>query len=206
MDNEIVKIYAMLDAVLQKYTKHEDRKDNEIHITEIVRCLRRSYYERKHKPEKINLSILRGITMHEVISKAFVELFGGEREKTFTKDINGITIKGTIDYINKDEDFLIEIKTSAYQNITSMHVNQAKGYILLSGVSKAFILLISNNIAIVTKVEKDEYIEEILINRAIELHNSLIKHIPPTSTVMDYYSNECRYCPFTVECENDQKL
>lgn len=200
MTIHIGHIYYMLNTVLDKYTKNEELSNNEVTVSELVRCLRRSYFDRNSWILQIGLSAFRGIAMHKLLLETFVEKFGGEMEYVVKKEYNGITIRGTIDYINKDEDFLVEVKTSNYHKILNRYIYQAKMYMYLSGVSRAFVLLLTNTDAYVADIPYDPNIEDIILKRATELHNALVNNIPPNSTSIDPFESECHFCQYLHEC------
>ncbi len=182
-------------------TKPYIYQENRYGVTELLWCLRRSFYERTsiNYPTLHDLYILcRGIMFHQFFNSLF-NLKEVKIEKNFKIENEEFTIVGIIDGIW--EDTMFEIKSVANLPVfpRPQHVVQLQSYYTLLNspkIKKLMIIYFSMNnfnFFTVPLENKEQWLKE----RAYKLHICLKENKVPDREEGVY----CSWCPFYVKCK-----
>mgnify|MGYP000288811317 CR=1 FL=1 len=184
-------------------TKHQNK--HVIYVTQVTQCLRKSYYEIKHKAVNVDYELSKHLILGKSIHLWLQELlkkYGNELNIKYCieKDIKfmhrGYMIKGRADIVIND--VLVELKTT-HKSIhlpDRMHVLQANEYAYQLGLQKYVILYVTPNGLIEFKFTTDRYKHFIFIHRLETLIDALeMDELPEKET-----GYECKYCPFRNKC------
>jgi len=209
-------IYNMFRQMLKQQLRI--RKKDEIHVSEVVQCLRKAYYYRKYG-DPLTLSHLSdtkcvilglGICTHMGLQSLFQQMrFQTEKEvrvKVHTK-LGSFDFIGTIDLYRSD--MIVELKTvnKIPERPYEHHLRQVICYqAMCSGTSgeilPAYIVYICKRDGRVkifqVKYEADVYSE--MLERAVRLYMCLRKDVLPEPE----RSHLCKYCEFQFRCSEDE--
>ncbi len=172
-----------------------------IHVSEVVSCLRRSYFLRT-RPVHVNpANALRliGDEVHRALQEV-LRRYGYEVEFRVAIDTGNVKLVGHVDAYHPNKKHIIEFKTAAkipespYPN----HLMQAQAYIAMTYSRTGFIAYIArdNGKVKVFKVSPNKQILRKLIFRARELSKALTKGEPPRPEK----SALCNQCEFRYLC------
>lgn len=172
-----------------------------IHVSEVVSCLRKTYYYRTRLTQISPIQALKilGNRLHEAVQEVLngrgyiveheVKLRSGE-----------VTLVGHIDAYSPDGDHIIELKTVSKipDEPYSQHRRQAQIYLELSRVPKAYIVYISrlDGRVRVFRILRDKKILRWAFERARKLHSHLAERKAPDRE----RSILCSYCEFKSIC------
>ena len=202
-------IYNCFRQLLRKHFR--EYKPDEIHVHEIVQCMRKSWYERKYYSERLqHLSDTKcvilglGIAVHESLEKIFSNVFKTQGEKAFKRRvyINGIAVDivGTIDLYR--DDMIMDIKTvnKIPDEPYLHHYLQMQAYMWLTDMDTAYIIYICkrDGKVKVLPVKRDERVISQLLERAHYYYTCISSGIKPRPEK----SYLCRYCEYAFECES----
>ena len=184
-------------------TKHQN--EHVIYVTQVTQCLRKSYYEIKHKAVNVGYELSKHLILGKSIHLWLQDLlkrYGNELNIKYCieKDIKfmhrGYMIKGRADIVIND--VLVELKTT-HKSIhlpDRMHVLQANEYAYQLGLHKYVILYVTPNGLIEFKFKIDEYKHALFIDRLNKLIDALENDREPYREE----GTECKYCPFRNKC------
>jgi len=186
--------------IINRYLlRRNEVPDNVIFVTDVCRCLRRSWYERKYM-FRVNVYQLEGKLAHEELQSLCRDVLGGEPEVECRMKYRGIDIIGRCDCVL--DDAVIEFKTSRAPLIRENYVKQAMMYAYMLGKKHAYVVVITNNSVVLEAYEVDNNVVYELVSRAVKLHEHLVKNEVPEPEK----SELCRNCPFRNICHFDGGL
>jgi len=171
-----------------------------IHVSEVVSCLRRSYYLRKKilSVSPANALKLLGDSIHA----AFQEVLrreGFETEFEVGLQLPNFKLVGHIDAYHPDKGLVLEFKTvnKIPETPYESHVKQISIYKQLVNAKHSYIIYISRSDGQVKVFEVDNRYKNIkwAVERAKQLHESLTKDNPPPPE-----GNSCQWCEFRFNC------
>ncbi len=100
--------------ILRGMVRNEQKERDGIHVTSLLNCLRKVALDQRHQlyvsPEQTYWAF-RGQLAHAIVELAQTD--NAVAERTFTREIEGITIVGTPDVIYPDRSLLVDYKTTA---------------------------------------------------------------------------------------------
>lgn len=213
----------MRKKLITNYYRIREYKRPYISVTEILSCLRKSYYERMkytvndsdlfNFPQLLLIQEV-GNKVHDLVSENYDF---DEVEKVLKSE--NFKLKGRVDAIKNSTIF--EIKTvdpSEFKQIQKIRENDYNqgivyGYILNNdygyNISSLEVIYISRDLKnfIVLKSNIDVNTGKDIVDRSLELYECLKLSKPPLS-YYDSNDNECKYCPFKKNCksEDNEKL
>lgn len=140
---------TILDAIEDEYREKQRKPSEYISTTEVVQCLRRSYFSRKYPLEipSWSISALIGKYIHEVVESYIANKFNGyivNCEQTFHDGI----LSGTIDILLRDPNdtssIVIDLKTTSKLPVEPYyhHMLQVNTYLHLSDSQVGYIVYI----------------------------------------------------------------
>jgi len=200
-------IYKMFRQILKE--TYREYKPNEIHVHEIVQCLRKSYYQRKYySSEYTHLSDTKcvilglGILVHRAIEELFSQMLGSTSEKVYEKviTVNGVEYKlvGTVDIAF--DDTIVDIKTvnKIPDRPYDHHYYQLQLYMYLTGVHKAYVVYIckKDGRVKVFDIIRDQRTIDLLLERFSYYAVCLSSDTVPRAEE----SYLCRYCEYSLKC------
>ena len=172
-----------------------------IHVSEVVGCLRRSYYYRKKflSISPANTLKLLGDSLHN----AFQEVLrreGYEIEYEVGIQLPQIRLVGHIDAYHPEKSVVLEFKTT--NNIPEepyeTHLRQASIYKELVNAKHCYLIYISRNDGRVRvfKVNNSKGVIRWAVERAKQLYEALVSDNPPSGEQNNY----CQWCEFRLNC------
>jgi len=205
LDNKV--IYGCFRRLLQKHFR--ELKPDEIHVHEVVQCLRKSYYERKyyskryeHISDTKSVILGLGLAVHEALENIFSRVLGAECEKEFVKTVyiagNDIKVVGTVDlWINGT---VVDLKTvnKIPDRPYDHHILQLQMYMWLTDTDTAYVVYICKRDGRVRVhgVVRDQRVIDRLIDRVAVFYKHLRDDTvpPPEETIL------CKYCEYSLDC------
>jgi len=207
----------ILDYVSKDSHGHREDsfKDNVLHCTELLYCLRKAYYDRifieeQLRDEEINVSEKLKKVHHIFRGRLFDELLVSENlfEKVqvpVTHRIKGtdILIRGVADFIYEDR--VWDLKAPSYSSKSILpkkeHIRQVAFYTWALAMVNGGLIYITPHKILTVEIDFDidflednvEYMEE----RALCLTNCLRGGTPPPQE----RSTFCRWCPYKDICD-----
>lgn len=175
--------------------------DNEIHVSEVVGCLRKSYYYRRRllTVSPSNALKLLGDTVHTSLQEVLRKR-GFETEFEVGIQLPGFRLVGHVDAYHPDKEVVLEIKTvsSIPEQPYRTHEMQASIYKELTNARHAYIIYISRGDGNIKVFEVNDSKTAIrwAVERARQLHNSLARGEPPAPEANPL----CQYCEFRQTC------
>lgn len=163
-------------------------KDNEIHVTELLYCIRKSYFKRTI-PKSILLKGAYNMWRGQELDEAWTPLFPDNQQRC-TYRIQGIpvTIVGKYDFIDPEDGAIGDLKTvkNLYYCISAPkmeHVKQIRFYAYLNAISKAKLIYMDYGDCVkhdvsVTDSECLEVIRNLEITARV-LYQALVNKTPP---------------------------
>jgi len=184
-----------LPAPIVQYLRNSVRDRPKVphlyHVTDLLYCLRKAYFRRKHpngaKGVKSLWNIVRGQTFDHLWSPLFEV-----NQRTYTVHRGGITITGTLDFIFSDqgERVLCDLKMPAstyyrkqygasdfYQRQVQCYLAMAHANGDLLDIQKARILMLAEDL-VVEDVQENPEILDYLWTRAFRLDHALTRSKP----------------------------
>jgi CRISPR/Cas system-associated exonuclease Cas4 (RecB family) len=171
-----------------------------IHVSEVVGCLRRSYYYRKRFLSISPSNALK--LLDDSLHSAFQEVLrreGYEVEYEVGIQLPQFKLVGHIDAYHPEKSILLEFKTT--NNIPEQpyetHLRQASIYKELVNAKHCYLIYISRNDGRVRvfKVNNSKGIIKWAVERAKQLNEALIRDEPPNPE-----GNTCQWCEFRLNC------
>jgi len=186
--------------------EYEYYRDESVHVTELVSCLRKAYFRRKlkHLPERTAGDLwyfYRGLIFDEL----WTGLFPRNQVRVTHRIFGGPTIVGRIDFIAYEPDPIIyELKTiSSLRGLDEpheSHVKQVKFYAWCENIPQARIIYVSLEGVKVFDIDcsdSDKVVEEMQM-KAMVLYECLKSGEIPPKTNSTW---ECKNCMFKEMCE-----
>jgi len=201
-------------AVASTVTFDAPSEPNVVWITEIVDCLRKSYYARTRGREvrgyREALPIAVGATLHRVVEEA-IQRFLGDRARVevpvehFVPETE-VTIRGRADVVVElDRMAVFEIKTTMKNDGDARplppHLMQLQFYLNALRIDTGAIVYVTPERIKVFPVARDYRTMETIEYRATVLAYCLRKQKVPKREVKPYY---CNTCPFRFTCLGHQ--
>lgn len=203
----------LVNKLIEKHKKLQSYERPYISVSELLYCLRASFYYRKKYSidlkKKFNYPFLYlhqkiGDTVHATIQ----EIYGfDEVEKTVISD--KFHVKGRLDAL--EEVFLIDFKPSAElrEEMDMKHYDQGNIYATILNteydykVEKIVIAYYISNFK-----DMQVFIKKVNLERGFEFLNKgkLLKNHLENNLVIDPFGateKECRYCPYSEYCQKD---
>jgi len=198
---------SILEKVFREILDRETRyDDNVIYVTEIVGCIRRSWFRRKYGRDRITKDMLLGLNIHSwilpvVMEKLMYYDLNVEYEKPvsvhFTRE--GFILAGRVDLAG--EDYIIELKVTERTEPTRAWIRQANLYADILDKSRFYIVLVGNGVK-VYKYNRDKNLANYLLGLAVEYYKCITeKRIPE---IVD--RDECKYCEYKHICKREVEL
>ncbi|MCI4436747.1 MAG: CRISPR-associated protein Cas4 [Ignisphaera sp.] len=202
----------MLELIEKAFNKALERepenKPSEVYVTELVGCVRRSWYKRRYG-YRASREMIIGTAIHlDVLSKVVEQLSSMfdivEAEKKIEKlvsvDGNDVWLVGRVDlYIadrQKNVKTFVEFKTSEW--IFEEHIEQANIYAYMLNTDKFYICYMPKSDQIKCKEFERTWTEQEVIQRIKQL---LSDSEPPKRE--NYW---CNYCEFKNLCKKNKTL
>lgn len=198
----------IIQATDQSDYKH---RDEELHVTELLYCLRKAYYRRmaekegEASPEKQLAQrwyLYRGI----IFDEAWTSLFVRNQVRVTHRVPNGPTIVGKIDFIENDTVWDLKTISNEYaikEGPKPAHVKQVLFYAWVQNFSKAGLIYLhlgGVHLFELDTTPAEEVVRE-LEDKARKLYFALKSGDPPER--VDTW--ECRYCEFKTICTGGAK-
>jgi predicted RecB family nuclease len=193
------------DEILHRINDEDYRnKPNTYSITELLYCIRKSYY-RRINPKPIALKSAFNLYRGQIFDNLWCKLFTHNQVRATYRCKNiPITISGRYDFLTTDN-VLTDLKTikNLYfvKEPSPEYVTQIRFYAWLNSIEKAQILYIDFGGCKIFPVEVGDC-NQLLIdieNKAQTLYNALKKEQPPTKNCLEWLCKECEY---TEECNH----
>ena len=106
------------DAFRRFLVKKSRPRTEAIHVSEVVGCLRKAYYNRKYGDEQLNhlaptkrVILSLGLSTHLILEEILEEL-GYHTESIYMLNLGGLKLVGTPDAVNPQRNSILEIKTT----------------------------------------------------------------------------------------------
>ena len=178
--------------ILSTMNKPQDQyyevKSNEIHITETLYCIRKSFYKRK-KPVPVELRAAYNMYRGNELDNRWTPLFPNNQLRC-THRIAGlpVTIVGKYDFFDPEDQCLGDLKTVKNlfyfkEGPKTEHVKQVRFYCYCNAIAKAKIIYVDYGDCVKHIVEiTDELCHEVIKEvetLAIALYWSLVNDVPP---------------------------
>jgi len=193
----------IIEATESDYT----HRDNSLHVTELVYCLRKAYYRRMAEKEgtkeekglRERWYLYRGI----VFDEAWTGLFARNQVRVTHRIKHGPTIVGKIDFID-DDGTLYELKTISNDYAIRdgpklAHVKQALFYAWIEQAPRVRLVYVHLGGVRIFDLDPrlaDEVVEELEM-KALKLWHALKSGTPPDPENEPW---ECKYCEFKDIC------
>lgn len=197
------RIRDSIQYALKKESAKQEDRSNSIHVSDIIQCLRKSYYDKKNKHNMLNLSMLRGKSMHDILLKHMAEYLNAKYEVEVKYTIDNIDIIGTIDILLDNGD-IIELKTAGYtmHSIPSRYIYQVQAYLNIIRGNIGYLVIIYNNDISIHNIHRDEDFLHIIEDRTKDLYYALCSNTIPKNRWI-YHSDakyECYNCRYRHKC------
>lgn len=191
------------DIISEEINHHLKPKDNTVHVTEIVGCLRFAWYVRKYG-RKHNEDTLLGSYIHEKLTRKLSDRLGCEYEVHGEIRAGNTVISGRADILCSD--YIVELKTSRRPGLKETWMLQCLTYMAMFNKDKCVVISVSRPkleiIGAYTIYRNDDIVNKIIIPRALELMKSIQNDIEPESKDTSFCSN----CEFRQICNRNKKL
>jgi len=179
-----------------------------VYATELVGCLRRSWYRRK-LGYRLTKEMIGGRAVHaELLERVAEELpvAHAEAEKRITRVVStgdaDIWLVGRVDLFIADGDLrtFVEFKTSDW--ILDEHIEQANIYAVMLNIDRFYICYMPKSDEVKCKEFARTWTERDVEERVRKFVESLTKKEPPQKEE-DVW---CFYCEYRAECKKNKKL
>lgn len=172
-----------------------------IHVSEVVGCLRKSYYMRTRAVQltPANMLKLLGDSLHSALQEV-LRRNGWEVEHEVAIDLRDFKLVGHVDAYHPELEAVLEFKTTNSRPEAPFitHLLQTQIYRILTNSKHAYIIYISRTDGSVKvfKIENNKNALKLAIERAKQLKNALLSGNPPPKEK----SQLCNYCEFQLTC------
>ena len=202
--HEVIK-----QAIHRIATELQNSRENEIHVTDLTTCIRRSYYMKKHgfpMDENMAFWLLFGHIVHRIVAPEIAKALDGDVEVEKVFEWDGVEIHATADILT--DKYVIELKTCNRipQHPYESHLEQVNAYMHIFDKPIAKIVYISRS-QLETKVFTyygDWQLFIYTMQKATVLHKHLQLNTPPPCNLppsdRKFY---CKNCPFLSKCQED---
>lgn len=173
---------------LRKQIKSRPPKLHVYHVTELIYCLRKAYWNRTHPNKKFNTRSLWNIYRGSTFDRQWSRLFK-INQKTYTVTREGVTITGTLDFIFSQ--ILYDLKmpaSTALAKLVGAHTSykrQVAAYLALAHengellhIKKARILMVAETVVVDEQKEWIGMLDKWLFPRAFLLDRALEEDDP----------------------------
>jgi len=233
-----MNIEALLEAsymnAIRRFLQENKREyDGRIHVSHVLQCLRRSYYEIKAPPETVpNFNLFIGIGIHELIEAILVrelsEYCGMIRNVYYEVEISNGVCVGTPDLIIEFDDYrvVVDLKTTKYnlpnsknkfaEKMLEKYIMQTVAYVHMTNSDFGILMFIKrqNGKPKFFRVERNDSIYREVISRCKRLKRALELNEEPEGEpdvfcepYIDPKTGEKRGgCPFYDSCPYVRKL
>jgi CRISPR/Cas system-associated exonuclease Cas4 (RecB family) len=206
----------VLDVIEKAFNKALDRepvnKPNEVYVTELAGCIRRSWYKRRYG-YRMNRDMIIGVAVHSELLDRVAEILADSPdidfdyvmtekkvEKLLEVDGKEVWLVGRVDLyivdVEKDIRTFVEFKTSEW--IFEEHVEQANIYAVMLKVDKFYICYMPKSDSVKCKEFERTWTERDVVERVEQL---LSCTEPPRRE--GYW---CSYCEFKNLCKKVKTL
>jgi len=176
----------------------------EVTVTEVATpCLRRSYYSRVRTSPPSPAEFLKSLGNEAHLKLAEVlRAEGCEVEVSVALQLDGFKLRGRVDALcsEKDGEVVVEFKVTNElpEKPYEAHVLQVQAYLLMLRLERGYIVYLSrtNGRVRVFKVERNGRALKLLVERARQLYEALVKSSPPPPERGPW----CRDCPYHIVC------
>jgi len=233
-----MNIEALLEAsymnAIRRFLQENKREyDGRIHVSHVLQCLRRSYYEIKTPPETVpNFNLFIGIGIHELIEAILVrelsEYCGMIRNVYYEVEVSNGVCVGTPDLIIEFDDYrvVVDLKTTKYnlpnsknkfaEKMLEKYIMQTVAYVHMTNSDFGILMFIKrqNGKPKFFRVERNDSIYREVISRCKRLKRALELDEEPEGEpdvfcepYIDPKTGEKRGgCPFYCSCPYVRKL
>jgi CRISPR-associated protein Cas4 len=179
-----------------------------VYVTELVGCLRRSWYRRKHS-YRTTKEMICGTAVHrEVLERvaAEVPVAYAEVEKRVEYDVRvmgrDILLVGKVDLYVADGDLetFVEYKTSEW--VFEEHVEQGNIYAVLLDVNRFYICYMPKSDTVKCREFERTWTVEDVMQRLETFINHLVNNTEPPRREGTW----CSYCEFKALCRRNKTL
>ena len=196
-------------TLINSATKNGIKENKKIYVTDLVGCIRRSYYIKKYGfqvDESTALWLLFGGLFHDLITPAIAEAFKGQKEVSINYKFEDVEIHGRVDVLLDDS--IIELKTCSKLPIKPKlsHVEQLNVYMNILNKKIGYLVYISKVQAdtVVFECEKNHRMFQQTLEKAKLLKKALDNDIPPEVNLpLSARRQFCDSCPFYEKCTSD---
>lgn len=198
------EIFKQLFIKMLEYEEQEHIHEKTIFVTQVLQCLRRTYYEIKHGVDikhKISKPLLVGTAIHKyieyLINKHKDKLdINIEAEKHIEFEYKGWKIVGRADIVTDNEVWEIKVTSKTYKIPSLLHIAQANLYAYILKKPIVRIIYFRNN-----KIEEFVYhtndrLTQMFFKRLDKLISYLERDEEPPREE-DFW---CSTCPFKYIC------
>ena len=177
-------------------------RPNVIHVSEVVGCLRRAWYERKYglveaEPRHIVFAIGNGV--HEALQD-YLGRRGWQCEVEVAADISGFKLVGHVDLYHPEENVAIELKTTSRlpERPYFSHLLQLNSYLYMVKARLGYVVYIQKRDGLVSvhRHRWDPQLWRQVVERAKTLHKSIVEGRLPRPEPGPL----CNYCGYKWRC------
>jgi len=200
---ELLNMMIPIDEIVIEIAEEmQEDRSNEIHVTDLVGCIRASYFKKIYGA-RFNLtqaiSVILGLGLHEL----FIPFLAGKLNGEYEVEMEYEGIKGKADIVT--DEYVVEVKTVnniPYKPYKS-HLEQLNFYMQVLNKSKGLLLYIGK-ISHVTKLyeffgDKDMFLKT--LEKGKELKEALEKRKPPKCNLSLVEQRiYCKNCMYRREC------
>jgi len=197
-------MFEELFLSLLEQEEKEHRHEKTIFVTQVLQCLRRSYFEIKKGVDvkyKLSKPLLIGSAIHKyiehLINKHKNKLgLNIEAEKHIEFEYKGWKVVGRADIVTEDEVWELKVTSKRYKVPSLIHISQVNLYAYLLKKKVVRIIYFRNN-----KIEEFVYqynprLIDMFMKRLDRLVTALETNTPPDREE-DFW---CSTCPFKYQC------
>ena len=190
------------DYILEEAHKEYELKNYRFSISELVYCLKKPFYRRKHPvPADITKAwyFFRGRLFHEAFGKLFPK-----NEVPMTYRIKGtpIVVSGRLDIMHEGR--IIEFKTTNslkyVSEVKPQHRKQAVFYAWCQGLDKAEVIYLDLNNVKKFEVKVEEAVVDEIEMLAKTLYSSIQSDTPPPPLNREKWECRKEFCEYYDEC------
>jgi hypothetical protein len=194
------------NAILNNVNSFYERKNNTFSVTELLGCLRVSYFRRTN-PKKLDINQAYAMYRGNIFDDIWCRLFRFSQVRCTYRCKNvPVTISGKYDFIDENG-VLTDLKTvrTLYyiQEAKETHKDQVRFYCYCNSIEKAQILYVDfgdcKKIPVEIKMEDCLALLEKLETKATLLFWALRRGKPPEKTDVEAWM--CKRCQFKLECK-----
>jgi len=203
-------IRTLIKQTFIKSINKVNQSDNKtIYITDLVGCIRRSYYIKKYGfpvDESTALWLLLGTMFHDLIIPVIAEALNGQKEVPTMYSYEGVDIRGRVDILL--DDAVIELKTCTKLPMKPKlsHVEQVNAYMHFFNKPKGVLVYVSKIQADVAVFEcnKNPHMFQQTLEKAKILKEAIENNTPPEVNLpLSVRRQFCASCQFFDKCSLD---